>query len=90
MNKADYDQFPCDMCGMCCRHIDRSGILKEYDTGNGVCKYLKDNKCSIYVNRPDVCNVDLMYERYFKQHMSKEEYYNINIEICERLKKENL
>lgn len=86
MDMKDYAQFPCDMCGMCCRHINRTDMLKEYDTGNGICKYLKDNKCSIYANRPDICNVDLMYEKFFKKYMSKEEYYNINIEVCNQLK----
>jgi Fe-S-cluster containining protein len=31
---------------------------------SGACKHLsKDNTCSIYENRPDICRVDLMLER---------------------------
>ena len=25
--------FKCDMCGQCCRHLDRSEIYKEIDRG---------------------------------------------------------
>lgn len=90
MDKDANAKFECDKCGLCCKHIDRSTLLKELDLGNGVCKYLKNNMCSIYYKRPLVCNVDFMYDEYFKKYLSREEYYKMNKEICEKLKKEEL
>ena len=29
--------------------------LPEFDRGDGVCMYLKDNKCVIYNTRPAIC-----------------------------------
>lgn len=79
-------QFKCDMCGECCRHIDRIHQLKLFDTGNGTCKYLKDSLCSIYENRPDICRVDYMYEKFFLLKMSLDEYYHLNAIGCVELK----
>lgn len=79
--------FKCDMCGKCCQNIGLSPIYAELDDGNGVCKYLKGNLCSIYSDRPLLCRVDESYEAYFKDTMTKEEYYRLNYEVCDRLKK---
>ena len=40
--------FKCDKCGECCRHLDESELYQEIDRGDGVCKFLTDNLCSIY------------------------------------------
>ena len=47
--------FKCDKCGECCRHLDESELYQEIDRGDGVCKFLTDNLCSIYDKRPWVC-----------------------------------
>ncbi|WP_239662079.1 hypothetical protein [Brachyspira hyodysenteriae] len=47
----------------------------------------EDNKCSIYDNRPDICNVDLMYQKKYSNFYSKEEFYKLNYEVCIKLKK---
>ncbi|NLK62998.1 MAG: YkgJ family cysteine cluster protein [Fusobacteria bacterium] len=79
--------FPCDGCGICCKHIEHIPQLKEFDTGNGRCKHLLDNNlCEIYSDRPDICRVDRMYELYFSSVMSKEDYINANLEGCKKLK----
>lgn len=39
--------FKCDKCGECCRHLDKSEEYRELDRGDGVCKYLDQNLCSI-------------------------------------------
>ena len=78
--------FKCSVCGECCRNLDKSQIYKELDRGDGVCKYLEGNKCSIYNERPLLCIVDEAFEVYFKNIMSKEEYYNLNYEACYKLK----
>ncbi len=79
--------FKCDMCGECCRNLNRSPLYAELDMGNGVCKYLDGNKCSIYENRPLLCRVDESYEAFFKDILTIDEYYRLNYEACDILKK---
>ena len=79
--------FFCDQCGLCCRHIDKVPQLALFDLGNGVCKYLRDNLCSIYDDRPEICRVDYMYEKFFKNYMTLEDFYKLNEQGCEELKK---
>lgn len=80
--------FECDACGQCCRNLDKSSIYSELDRGDGICKYLVGNLCSIYENRPLICRVDESYDIFFKENMRKEEYYRLNCEACIRLKKQ--
>lgn len=70
--------FQCKMCGMCCRNIKRYKaeiypILKEIlgdnipkfeiQDNNGICIYLtENNECSIYEERPILCNTKIMFE----------------------------
>ncbi|MEL3908306.1 MAG: hypothetical protein P1P64_04755 [Treponemataceae bacterium] len=81
-----YLMFKCSACGECCRHLDKSKVYKSLDRGDGVCKYLSGNMCTIYKDRPLLCRVDESFEAYFKDRMSKEDYYNLNYESCKRLK----
>lgn len=79
--------FECTKCGICCEHINLIPQLAEYDIGGGVCRYLtKDRFCAIYTYRPDICNVEKMYQQYFCDKMTKEEYYRLNEEGCKKLK----
>lgn len=79
--------FKCDCCGCCCRNLDKSELYADLDRGDGTCKYLVDNLCSIYSERPLFCRVDECYELYFKEEMSIEEYYKMNALACEKLKR---
>ena len=55
--------FPCNQCGLCCKHLECIPELKEFDSGNGKCVHLMDNNlCEIYDTRPDICNVSKMYQ----------------------------
>lgn len=80
--------FKCDCCGECCRHIAGIIPLEPFDDRKGVCRFLdrEKNLCSIYASRPLVCNVDAMYETFFADKMSREEFYLANHEVCEKLK----
>jgi Fe-S-cluster containining protein len=61
--------------------------MKEYDRGDGVCRYLTtDNLCAIYENRPLICNVGLLYEKFYSNVMSREEYDLLNSEACASMK----
>ncbi len=74
--------FPCIKCGLCCKMLQHIPILSEYDNGNGVCRYLENNLCSIYENRPLICNTDEMYRSYFREIMTEKEFVTINMEAC--------
>ena len=77
--------FKCDCCGECCRNLDKSDIYSELDRGDGTCRYLDGNKCSIYTERPLPCRIDECYEMYFKEQYSLEEYYELNYKACKEL-----
>ena len=78
--------FTCDACGKCCRNLDKSQVYAELDNGNGVCKYLDGNLCSIYNDRPLLCRVDDSYDAFFSGVLSRNEYYKLNYECCSLLK----
>lgn len=78
--------FPCNCCGACCRDLDRSPLYADLHDGDGVCRYLRGNLCSIYDHRPLLCRVDECYEIFFKQTMSYEEYVQLNLTACASLK----
>ena len=79
--------FECDKCGCCCRNLSLSEMYADLDRGDGVCKYLNGNLCSIYDERPLKCRVDESYQMLFKQQMTLEEFYQLNYESCEMLKR---
>lgn len=77
--------FPCTKCGKCCRHLHLNALYRDLDRGDGVCRYLDGNLCSIYSIRPLKCRVDDAYEKYFQHQMTLEEYYNLNKKMCKQL-----
>ena len=78
--------FKCECCGNCCKNIAKSELYSDLDRGDGVCKYLIGNICSIYNERPLFCRIDECFELFFKEHMSIEEYYKLNYKECKKLK----
>lgn len=86
------EKFKCDCCGLCCRHVGKNPLAKNLDAGDGVCKFLnrENNLCTIYDNRPDFCNVEKGYSKYFAEFYSEEEYLRLNYAACKKLKEEFL
>ena len=78
--------FVCNQCGECCKNLDKSELYKDLDRGDGVCIFLDKNRCSIYHDRPLLCRIDDCYEKYFKSKYSLEEYYELNYQVCRKLK----
>lgn len=86
--------FPCVSCGCCCSKVDvavknlepysldkNNDLFFPYkwdDTGR--CENLTfDNKCSIYENRPTMCNIQKMKD-YF--NLPEKDYYDLTISCC--------
>lgn len=79
--------FTCDKCGLCCKQVGKFPFMRDYNRGDGTCKYLtKDNTCSIYDRRPEICNTELLYERIYSRVMTREEFDRMNTDVCEKLK----
>lgn len=78
--------FKCDKCGACCRNLHKSEMYRELHNGDGVCRYLKGNECSIYENRPLLCRIDESYEIFFKNKLSYDKYIELNYECCKLLR----
>lgn len=60
------------------------------DETRGCCKYLDQDKrkCTIYETRPILCNVSRMYDEYFSNSMSEEEFIQLNLKVCYQLNEE--
>lgn len=82
--------FECEKCGACCRLIGKTPFLKSFALPTGECKWLDKgtNLCKIYNKRPDICNIDKMYEVYYCKKCSKEEYYQVNKKNCKIIRGE--
>ena len=74
-------------CALPIWNLDKSELYSNLDRGDGVCKYLSGNECSIYNERPLFCRVDECYQLFFSSYMSLEEYYQLNKDVCKKLKK---
>ena len=78
-------KFLCSQCGACCRKAGawngaKHGLpIKE----DGSCGHLKNNLCSIYENRPDICNAEKMPNR--KLYQTKKQYFIESTKICHQL-----
>jgi Fe-S-cluster containining protein len=78
--------FKCDKCGLCCSHLGGCSIYASLDRGDGVCKNLNGNLCSIYESRPLLCRVDESYDKLFSSKMTRKEFYDLNYKGCMDLK----
>ena len=87
-NVTEKWEFPCDKCGLCCKMLHLLDEMKEYDRGDGVCRYLTDdNLCSIYDNRPELCNTKLYYLMHERNNMSWKEFVKKTRNGCKEIQK---
>lgn len=93
-------EFPCTGCGACCmavgaviENIDKySGPQREelekfpYKAKkDGSCEKLIDGSCSVYNDRPTICNIEEMFEKHFASFETKEEYFSKQVKGCSSL-----
>jgi Fe-S-cluster containining protein len=62
--------------------------LAGYDTGNGVCCYLCHDLCKIYEQRPEICNIEKMYNTFFLNAMNENDFILENLKSCVRIAQE--
>tara|TARA_R100001244_G_scaffold45264_1_gene40809 strand:- start:162 stop:485 length:324 start_codon:yes stop_codon:yes gene_type:complete len=85
-------EFICSQCGACCKRTD---ALKKFGLPikkDGSCGHLKNNKCSIYDKRPDVCSVYKVGKKIIKKHnldITMKDWYIWNSKACNVLIKED-
>lgn len=82
--------FPCTSCGACCKSVLLSELTAALDRGDGTCRYFDDalSICTIYDDRPDICNIQLTYEQYYKHNISWPKFVELNLIACEDLLKQ--
>ncbi len=85
-------KFQCSGCGCCCSRVGKA-IANMKSLGfpyeakeDGSCTMLDENKqCKVYDDRPEVCSVDRMYEKYYKEMFeNKKDFYTMQSEICHK------
>lgn len=83
--------FPCTQCGVCCQHVNFSELTAYLDRGDGVCHYYdaSTHLCNIYEQRPDVCRVDIYYEKHFKSQFTWDKFVELNLIACKQLSELN-
>lgn len=79
-------KFNCSKCGLCCTKLNLNKVYDFLNRGDGICKYYNEElkTCSIYDNRPVLCNIEKSYELYFNKQFTKEEFYKLNSAICKK------
>jgi len=93
---SDNKPFPCSGCGACCRRVNQAvanigakSVPEEHPLyfpyswdEKGVCEKLVDNRCSVYENRPMMCDVEKVAEYL---GIEREEFFKINARACNML-----
>jgi Fe-S-cluster containining protein len=93
--------FECTGCGLCCTKIGQikaappafTWMQEAIDafpygtTESGACMMLVDNKCSVYEDRPLLCNVERMADE-LDIGMTKEMWFDLNYYGCRVLQRE--
>ena len=89
--------FPCTECGLCCKNLknaltwDAPDWLKPaieafpyQPLEDGSCPKMVGNKCSVYQDRPLLCNLDKSHDE-LDMPMSKQEWFDLNVKGCHSL-----
>lgn len=72
----DKGEWNCIKCGACCIKAGKYSLPK-FNNGDGCCKYLtKDNLCSIYENRPEICKSS-NYKKIFTDELIAKACYHL-------------
>ncbi|WP_408869623.1 YkgJ family cysteine cluster protein [Commensalibacter oyaizuii] len=80
-------KFPCYKCGCCCQHVNLSEETLDLDRGDGVCQFYEESTrlCSVYKNRPEICQIDLQYKMKFSNVYTWNQFVELNLEACKKI-----
>ena len=87
--------FECTSCGLCCKNIEQTVTnskqipwlrpaamtFPHQAQANGDCEKLVDNRCSVYEDRPLLCNLEQAAKE-LEMPMSKEQWFDLNYQGC--------
>lgn len=78
------EPFPCNGCGACCKSIRLSAQTAGLDRGDGVCRHYDEQRkeCGIYDHRPEVCNVERLYETQYASRLDWPLFVALNLQAC--------
>lgn len=84
---SNLSPFPCVQCGLCCQRVSLAEETRSLDRGDGTCLHYDaaSKGCSIYNDRPDICRVDLQFERHYSQLYTWEGFVELNLAVCHQL-----
>ena len=79
--------FPCYKCGKCCSNVNLATETAFLDRGDGICRSFdtETKLCTIYKKRPDICKIDLQYNKNYSHLYSWNDFVEINLKICDLL-----
>lgn len=85
------NSFPCNQCGLCCQKVSLAPEIRYLDRGDGKCINFDEssNLCKIYDERPDICRIDVQYEKNYSQLFSWDQFIELNYSVCKILQAEN-
>lgn len=72
--------FPCTKCGACCRRAYLLPYFQYTNLETGCCSKLENNLCSIYKDRPFICQINESKKIFFSRNLKK--YYKLNALMC--------
>lgn len=78
---------PCTACGLCCKQVGMSVETAFLDRGDNICRHFdeKSKLCTIYEQRPLVCQVQDYYQTHLTHLYSWQEFIELNQKICKQL-----
>ncbi len=65
-------------------NVNMSELTTLLDRGDGICHHfnMESHLCSIYEKRPDICRVDLQYEKFYSEIYTWDKFVELNLAIC--------
>lgn len=96
-------KFECSSCGLCCKNLRKAltatthpkwlqdivDVFPHKTNSDGSCEKLIDNHCSVYKDRPLLCNVERIHDE-AETNMTEDTWYRLNTQACKQLQLEIL
>lgn len=94
-------RFDCNECGLCCKKVYRAldksrnphwmhEAIDDFPyemNSDGSCSMMVDNRCSVYEDRPLLCNIKKAAKK-IDMPYTRKEWFRLNYEGCRQLQME--